>query len=72
MAALRRFIPSPHNPVCRTVSNPTSELAVPLELPEAEAEPGLFGDLMTLTKARLSLLRALGHMDDWLGELRGK
>jgi hypothetical protein len=25
-----------------------------------------------LAKARLSLLRALGHMDDWLGELRGK
>lgn len=25
-----------------------------------------------LTKARLNLLRALGHMDDWLKELRGK
>jgi outer membrane protein TolC len=25
-----------------------------------------------LAKARLSLLRALGHLDDWLGELRGK
>ncbi len=25
-----------------------------------------------LSKARLSLLRALGHMDDWLRELRGK
>ena len=25
-----------------------------------------------LTKARLGLLRALGHMDDWLRELRGK
>jgi hypothetical protein len=25
-----------------------------------------------LAKARLNLLRALGHMDDWLKELRGK
>ena len=25
-----------------------------------------------LSKARLSLLRALGHMDDWLNELKGK
>ena len=25
-----------------------------------------------LAKARLSLLRALGHMDDWLHELRAK
>jgi hypothetical protein len=25
-----------------------------------------------LAKARLGLLRALGHMDDWLNELRGK
>ena len=25
-----------------------------------------------LTKARLSLLRALGHMDDWLNELQAK
>jgi outer membrane protein TolC len=27
---------------------------------------------LELEKARLNLLRALGHMDDWLGELRGK
>jgi len=25
-----------------------------------------------LAKARLSLLRALGHMEDWLGELHAK
>jgi hypothetical protein len=25
-----------------------------------------------LSKARLSLLRALGHMEDWLHELHGK
>ena len=25
-----------------------------------------------LAKARLNLLRALGHMDDWLAEIRGK
>ena len=25
-----------------------------------------------LAKARLSLLRALGHMEDWLAEIRGK
>jgi hypothetical protein len=25
-----------------------------------------------LAKARLTLLRALGHMDDWLREIRGK
>jgi hypothetical protein len=25
-----------------------------------------------LAKARLSLLRALGHMTDWLNELKGK
>ncbi len=27
---------------------------------------------LELAKARLSLLRALGHMDDWLRELQGK
>ena len=27
---------------------------------------------LDLAKARLNLLRALGHMDDWLKELRGK
>jgi len=27
---------------------------------------------LDLTKARLSLLRALGHMQDWLNELHGK
>lgn len=27
---------------------------------------------LDLSKARLSLLRALGHMEDWLGELRAK
>jgi outer membrane protein TolC len=27
---------------------------------------------LSLSKARLSLLRALGHMDDWLNELKGK
>jgi hypothetical protein len=25
-----------------------------------------------LAKARLSLLRSLGHMEDWLNEIRGK
>jgi len=27
---------------------------------------------LDLAKARLNLLRALGHMEDWLGELHGK
>jgi len=27
---------------------------------------------LDLAKARLNLLRALGHMDDWLNELRTK
>ena len=34
----------------------TQEVAVPLEVPREEAESGLMGDLMVLTKARLSLL----------------
>jgi hypothetical protein len=27
---------------------------------------------LDLSKARLNLLRALGHMEDWLNELHGK
>ena len=29
-------------------------------------------DFMVLTKARLSLIRALGHMEDWLRELQAR
>ena len=34
----------------------TQEIAVPLEMARVEAGPGILGDLMALTKARLSLL----------------
>ena len=32
------------------------EAAVPLEIPHTDTEPGIVGDFMALTKARLSLL----------------
>ena len=54
----------------------TSEMAIALELPREDAEPGLLSDLMVLTKARLSLLviittfvgfcAASGSRLDWL------
>ncbi len=34
----------------------TQEIAVPLEIPQAEANPGIMNDLVALIKARLSLL----------------
>ena len=33
--------------------------------------PGRLGSRLELAKARLNLLRALGHMEDWLNELHG-
>jgi hypothetical protein len=39
---------------------------------EQQKAADALGASFDLSKARLNLLRALGHMDDWLKELRGK
>lgn len=59
------------------MNRPASEMVVPLDLAAADAEQGIVADLMTLTKARLSLLVIIttfvgfctasgAHVDWWL------